>query len=934
MKKLLSIAAFVFAAVVALNAQVTTEPAIIQKGYSGAIKVIFNPAEGNKGMASATACYAHTGLITVKSASSSDWKYATATWRGSDTKYKMTKDGSNWVLNISNINDFYGCPESEEILKMAFVFNDGPNGTKEGKTASGGDIFVELAEAGLSAKIDHSLSEISSKGTSVTLTCNATSSATLTLTQNGATVKTATGTQMTYTTTLSNTGDYKFVLVAQTATETAADSASTTVPTTAVTATRPSGIDNGHYYDADDSTKVTLCTYAASKTAPAQNVFVVGDFNDWTVSNEYQMKRDGNYFWIEVDGLTPRQEYAYQYVVVRDDGEVVRIDDLYAEKVLHPNDQYEPRTVDPTLREYPSKADGYVSVIQTNKPKFAWSDATLNFKRPNKDNLIIYEMWVYDFTPDRSYKGVIDRLDYLENLGINALELMPITEFDGNYNWGYSPNHYFAPDKSYGSENDLKTLIDECHKRGIAVILDMVFNHATGLNPMNKLYPYGDDLKYNPWFNVTAPHSDNVYEDWNHDFEPAKTMFKRALQYWLTEYKIDGYRMDLAHGFCGANCNSLGANLSEYNSTVKATSSDAYFIQEYWGSNPTAATLVNQGMMCWAGGSGLNNAYSQTAMGWLKDGDGLDANSANKGDGYVTYCNSHDEERNFFKAKQYGNGAMKTDETIRCHRVPLNIAFNVLLNGSHMFYQYDELGYDFSKYQNINGAFGNDDDGNYNLKPSVSESTKTGTKPRPESHGYFKEGPHMQAYQQVAQLIRLRTQLLNSVFEGNPTAVSIGSGKSVRTIQWGSDVYVVGNFSATAAQTATIPAGTWYDYLGGGTSVAGGSTVTLQVGDLLILTNQKLELPEVPSSYDYVYVGINSVEAAQQGFVYPTVTDGMLYIASEEMPQRIQIYAVNGALVETASHANSLNVSDLKQGLYVMVVSYQKTQEVYKFIRK
>jgi hypothetical protein len=147
-------------------------------------------------------------------------------------------------------------------------------------------------------------------------------------------------------------------------------------------------------------------------------------------------------------------------------------------------------------------------------------------------------------------------------------------------------------------------------------------------------------------------------------------------------------------------------------------------------------------------------------------------------------------------------------------------------------------------------------------------------------------------------------------------------------------VYVVGNFSATAAQTATIPAGTWYDYLGGGTSVAGGSTVTLQVGDLLILTNKKLELPEVPSSYDYVYVGINSVEAAQQGFVYPTVTDGMLYIASEELPQRIQIYAVNGALVETASHANSLNVSDLKQGLYVMVVSYQKTQEIYKFIRK
>ena len=93
-----------------------------------------------------------------------------------------------------------------------------------------------------------------------------------------------------------------------------------------------------------------------------------------------------------------------------------------------------------------------------------------------------------------------------------------------------------------------KTFIDECHKRGMAVILDMVFNHATGLNPMNKLYPYGSELAQNPWFNVTAPHSDNVYEDWNHGFEPAHEMFTRVFQYWLTEYKIDGFRLDLSHG--------------------------------------------------------------------------------------------------------------------------------------------------------------------------------------------------------------------------------------------------------------------------------------------------------------------------------------------------------------------------------------------------
>ena len=105
-----------------------------------------------------------------------------------------------------------------------------------------------------------------------------------------------------------------------------------------------------------------------------------------------------------------------------------------------------------------------------------------------------------------------------------GIELMPVTEFDGNNNWGYSPCLYFALDKAYATPTQFKQFVDACHQRGMAVILDMVFNHATGNNPMNKLYPKTSedvtlsDLRFNPWFNVTAPHPDNVYEDWNHDF--------------------------------------------------------------------------------------------------------------------------------------------------------------------------------------------------------------------------------------------------------------------------------------------------------------------------------------------------------------------------------------------------------------------------------
>ena len=293
---------------------------------------------------------------------------------------------------------------------------------------------------------------------------------------------------------------------------------------------RPAGVTNGIYYGAD-GTSVTLCTYAASKTESAKRVFLLGDMTNWQLSGDYQLYKDGNYFWITLTGLTPGQEYRFQYAVERADGVKKQISDLYSEKLLHPDDQYEPRTIDPNLLAYPAGGDGYVTVIQPGKPAYQWSDATLNFQRPNKNNLVIYELWIYDYTESRSLKGLMKRLDYIQNLGVNAIELMPICEFDGNYNWGYSPNHYFAPDKAYGTETMYKEFIDECHKRGMAVILDMVFNHATGLNPMNKLYPYGTDLAKNPWFNVNPPHGDNVYEDWNHGFEPAHEMFIRATEY-------------------------------------------------------------------------------------------------------------------------------------------------------------------------------------------------------------------------------------------------------------------------------------------------------------------------------------------------------------------------------------------------------------------
>ena len=693
---------------------------------------------------------AHTGLITAASANTGDWKNVIGTW-GSTSQPALTKNADGkWELVIPNIYTFYGVPESTDIKALAFVFHNGKgNSSTAGKTSSNGDILVYLGE------------------------------------------------------------------------ETGGDIWDAVADVAPVTGSRPSGVSNGIYYGAD-GTSVTLCTYAASKTEPANRVFLLGDMTDWKLDAAHQMKRDGNYFWITLTGLTPGQEYRFQYAVERADGVKKQICDIYSEKVIHSDDQWEPKQVDPTLIDYPTKgADGgYVTVIQPGKPEYQWSSATLNFQRPARENLIIYEVWVYDYTAKRTFKGLIDKLDYIQNLGVNAIELMPVTEFEGNQSWGYNPVLYFALDRTYGKADDFKQLVDECHKRGIAVIMDMVFNHTNGSNPMVKLYPWTSssktetELRLNPWININPPEGDNGYgEEWNHDFGPAKEMFERVFEYWLREYKIDGYRLDLSHGLCGNTNNAVSNLISYYNNHVKAVSNGAYMILEHWGNGQDQ--LISNGMQCWTGNV-ITNAYCQTAMGWLKDGDGFDG--ANRA-GYVSYAESHDEERMQYKAKMYGNGDLKTNETARLGRVAENVAFNVLLNGAHMLWQFEELGYDIS----------------------IDQNGRTGTKPNPSTKGYFVQPARVDAFTKCAQVITLRTQLMPNAFTGTPS-VSIGSGKALRTIQWGNNVFAVANFGVEGNQAVSMPSGTWYDYLGGAAK-ATATTCVLAPGELKVFTGTPVTAP-------------------------------------------------------------------------------------------
>ncbi|MDD2330683.1 MAG: alpha-amylase family glycosyl hydrolase, partial [Bacteroidales bacterium] len=312
--------------------------------------------------------------------------------------------------------------------------------------------------------------------------------------------------------------------------------------------TMPAGLQHG--INIVDNSTVTLVLYDKDKYGARKDfAHVVGDFNNWTLSNDEQsqMFRDdaAGCWWITLTGLDPAKEYAFQYYLGNTGQDAIRVADPYARKVLDPsNDGYIPATTYPDNLSYPEGAIGIVSVFKIQQETFNWQ--VPQFERPSLDNLVIYELLLRDFTASSDANGVGDlngamaKLDYLQSLGVNAIELMPVQEFDGNDSWGYNPAFFFAMDKAYGTDRMYKEFIDECHKRGMAVILDVVYNHATGANPFARMWWDAANNKTaanNPYFNVDAPHRNlNWFHDFNHSEKLVKDFVKRNVVYLLEEF--------------------------------------------------------------------------------------------------------------------------------------------------------------------------------------------------------------------------------------------------------------------------------------------------------------------------------------------------------------------------------------------------------------
>ncbi|MBP9480488.1 MAG: T9SS type A sorting domain-containing protein [Parabacteroides sp.] len=675
-------------------------------------------------------------------------------------------------------------------------------------------------------------------------------------------------------------------------------------PTTPVVQTRPAGVVDGINY-IDDNT-VTLVLYAPYKT----HVHVMGDFNNWTKDNAYQLYKDGSYWWITLTNLEKGKEYAFQYLIDNS----LKVADAYSEKILDPsNDSYIPTSVYPNLKPYPALAEGIVSVIQTGKTAYAWT--TTNFTAPPANQLVIYELLVRDFTTEGTINAVTAKLDYLKSIGVNAIELMPVQEFDGNDSWGYNPCFYFAPDKAYGTENDYKRFIDEAHKRGMAVILDIVFNHATAQHPFAKMYWQGSATSStNPWFNVTAPHPYSVFHDFNHNYPGTRTYFERVLKHWLTEYKLDGFRFDLSKGLTQtASTEATASNydatriaiIKEYNNQIQAVHPGAYTILEHFCDNTEEMELADNGMMLWGN---MNNAFCQSLMGWNTETNFSRTSAKYRGwsdNLLIAYQESHDEERTMYKAKTFGTAPVMASTSIQLDRAAVNAAFLLTIPGPKMIWQFGELGYDIS----------------------INENGRTGRKPI--KWEYLQDPDRADLHYTYSTLLALRNEY-PQVF-ASPTTESLrvtesywDNGRTVTLQHPDVDVVLVGNYNTTSA-SVTIPytkTGTWYDVFTGDsytvTDISTPAPATLPANSFRLLTSEKTTVDN------------ETITLPAAAVVYPNPTTGFVQFSDAASAKQVTLFNTLGQQVlQRNVTGGTMQIGNLPAGPYFMqIVTKGKTETV------
>jgi glycosidase len=928
------------------------------------VVITVDATKGNQGLLNytpTTDVYVYIGVITNKSTTPTDWQHVKfPIFNTIYPQAQCTYLGNNkWQYTITGgLRSYFGITDAtEHIQKIAILFKNG-NGSK--KQANGdanvSDMYIPVYDNSFVAVrftdplfqpffIPQPEPLTKSVGDNINLVAIANKTSTMKLYLNGTVIQTASNaTTITANPTLTTGGNTVIVAEANDGITTKTDTFQFFINGGITIAPLPSGVRDGINYETDN-TAVTLVLYAPSKN----RVSVIGEFagSNWTEQSQYQMNKtpDGNYWWLRITGLTPGTEYAFQYLV---DG-TLKIAEPYAEKILdQSNDGFIPSSTYPNLKTYPAgSTTGIVSILQTASPQYNWQ--VTNFTKPDKRKLVIYELLMRDFLAAHDWNTLRDTLNYLQNLGVNAIEVMPFNEFEGNNSWGYNPDFYFAPDKYYGPKNTLQRFIDSCHKKGIAVIMDIVMNHTYNLSPLAQLYWDAQNNRpavNNPWYNPVAPHAFGFGDDFNHESAATKYFFNRVLRHWVTEYKVDGYRVDFSKGLTqkpSSNDSAFSAYdasriaiINSYADTIKAVDPNTYVILEHFCDNIEEKELSDSGMLLWGN---INDSYAQASMGYSSRWDfsnGIYTARSWTKPHLVTYMESHDEERITYKNIKYGNssGSYNVKDTATAlKRMELNAAFMLTIPGPKMIWEFGELGYDYSRcYLSTNGEGGD---------------CNTKLDPKPIRWDYLQNIQRKRLHNVYAELIKLRFHpLYKDVFITNQITRDLTNGfKWLQITTDTSKICIIGNFDVTS-QTGSVTfqtAGTWYDYLDGTTLTATGAaqSITLQPGECHVYLNRNVvsniatPVTVINRSVTNLFLKVYPDPVWQTAAIDITVPEtgnvqiDLLNIAGQKLEN------IHSGFLSKGSHViNFNNTANLPAGMYVLKLNTKSGSGAIKIVLK
>jgi glycosidase len=897
MKKLLFsslLSCFLFS--YAINGQIiTTDPALPQD--NDAVIIYFDATLGTGGLEGYTGdVYAHTGVLTNLSSDGKDWKYVKTDWGVNTPDTKLTRLSANlYSLDIGpSIREYYEVPTNETITHLAFVFRSSDSNI-QGRDDGGTDIFTEVFREGLSISIiNPDKNSIVDPGSTIVLEAAVSQVADLTLYLNNTEVKSESGKDISFTFSFDTSGDYWIRVKAEADGEWVADSVFVHVKEAQTSSPIPDGIMDGINYI--DDQKVTLVLYAPGK----EDVFVLGDFNEWTPNSASRMIKDGDSFWITLENLSPEVSYGFQYLV---DGELL-IADPYTEMTLDPNDKWIDESTYPGLKAYPNGlTSGICSVLQPGKDAYSWKNTS--FSAPDSDKLVIYELLLRDFLEAHDWKTLTDTLNYLDGLGINAIELMPVNEFEGNESWGYNPSFYFAADKYYGPADDLKVFIDSCHGRDIAVIIDMVLNHSYGQSPLVQMYfENGKVSAENPWYNVDSPNQAYSWGyDFNHESPDTKEFVDRVNAYWLDSFRVDGFRFDFTKGFTNTSGDGWNYDASRVSilkrmaDAIWSVNENAYVILEHLTNNSEESDLSKYGMLLWGN---MNHSYNQATMGYENESDFSWVYYKKRGwtePGLVGYMESHDEERLMYKNQKYGASSGTYDiqdrYTARA-RMELAGVFFFPVPGPKMIWQFGELGYDYS----------------------IDYDCRVCNKPI--RWDYFEKGTRKRIYQVWSALIDLK--LNEAAFSSDDLDLSVsGTGKRLEINHEEMDVRIIGNFGVESQEieASFSRTGWWYSFFDGDSIAVSdvNEKIMLQAGEYRLYTTKRLYTPEIVS-------GLNSFNEGLRGLhVYPNPVSGMLHmvpLAGNSILTILNSVGKPVRIIQLEGGQDQVDLSSLLPGLYFL----------------